>query len=108
LQNVKTISLIQDIYRSGNLRNMQEEVIRKSDCVVFNSKYTYNEYRHIPCKRSEIISLGVDFDFFTPGNPKIDLDIPKNSILFIGSTTVYPKGFDLLLKTSNALKVPMV
>lgn len=84
-----TISLLQDIGRA------QIDVCNASTVVVFNSSYTQAHYQHSIHVPTEIIPLGVDFDFFQPmDNCKEKLDILDNSILFVGSSATYPKGFD--------------
>jgi len=92
---VKQISLIQDV-QGGYLYDMQIETINNSDAVVFNSHYVYSKYKTNlinPLVNISIIPLGVDFDFFRP-IPDRHPDVLPNSIIFIGSSTIYPKGFD--------------
>jgi glycosyltransferase involved in cell wall biosynthesis len=93
--NVPTISLLQDLGH-GRL-----DVCNSSTIVVFNSPYTKAHYSgiNVPTK---IIPLGVDFDFFKPKKSyKEELGILDNSILFIGSSDTYPKGFDKVLNLIN-------
>lgn len=108
LSNVKTISLIQDIYENNYLRDMQNDVIKSSDVIVFNSEYTKSYYDINDKINYRIIPLGVDFEKFVPMNNKDELrkelGIEENSILFIGSTSINPKGFDKVLKIFNATK----
>jgi glycosyltransferase involved in cell wall biosynthesis len=93
--NVKTISLIQDVI-ANNL--MQQQVINQSNIVVFNTTYVYNKYKHLILDTSKvrICPLGIDFTFFKPV-PERHPDVLPNSILFIGASTNYPKGFNVLL-----------
>lgn len=93
--NIPTISLIQDIQENNKT---QLEVINNSDIVVFNSKYVYDKYKDkiSAAVKYEICPLGIDFDFWKPDMNKNN-DILPNSILFIGSSSVYPKGFNVML-----------
>jgi glycosyltransferase involved in cell wall biosynthesis len=93
VQNIKTISLIQDILQN----NMQLDVINRSDIVVFNTYYVFNKYKNkITATTIKICPLGIDFNFFKPIVDRHP-DIPSNSIIFIGSSTNYPKGFSIML-----------
>lgn len=100
--NVKTISLIQDII--NNDKN-QIDVIKSSDIIVFNTNYVYNKYRKYIDDESKvrICPLGVDFDFFKP-NDEININVLSNSILYIGSSTNYPKGFNIVKNIINNMK----
>jgi glycosyltransferase involved in cell wall biosynthesis len=99
----KQISLLQDCYKK---KSQQKDVCNNSDVTVFNSNYTFEQYKNdiTECK-IEIISLGVDFQLFRPFNNKQELQqqlgILPNSILFVGSSDNYPKGFDVLLNLIN-------
>jgi glycosyltransferase involved in cell wall biosynthesis len=93
--NVKcpVISLLQD-YASGSfLREWQLAVAAKST-VVFNSPYIASRYPEID---GRVIPLGTDFDFFRP-LPEIREDVLSDSILWVGSGTNHPKGYDRLLE----------
>lgn len=94
---VKTISLLQDLLPDNS---EQLSVCNKSDIVVFNSPYTQSHYIDKITSKTVMIPLGVDFNKFVPTEKKYnsELDILENSILFIGSNTNNPKGFDILLK----------
>lgn len=94
--NIPTISLIQDVQEN---KTQQIDVINSSNVVVFNTFYVYEKYKKYinDSIRVSICPLGVDFDFFKPLSEKNQSVLP-NSILFIGSSTIYPKGFDILLK----------
>lgn len=89
----KQISLLQDCYAE---RGQQKDVCNNSDVTVFNSNYTYEQYKNdvTECK-IEVIPLGVDFDLFRKTEDKHP-DVLPNSILFVGSSDNYPKGFDVL------------
>jgi glycosyltransferase involved in cell wall biosynthesis len=88
---VPTISLLQD------LGHGRIDVCNSSTVVVFNSPYTKANYRNIQAP-TEIIPLGVDFDFFKSDKSyKEELGIMEDSILFIGSSDFHPKGFDKVL-----------
>jgi glycosyltransferase involved in cell wall biosynthesis len=84
--HVRTISLLQDCY-DGELRANQLDVCRGSE-VVFNSPFTASQYPEIT--RAIVIPLGTDFNFFKP------LPVSDGSVIFVGSTSDYPKGFDRL------------
>lgn len=94
---IHQISLIQDSFlHESSLFQKQCDILQKSKCVVFNSYFMYNLYKNYVKVPYEIIPLGVDSDFFVPSKD-IDSDVLPNSILFIGSSTKYPKGFDRLI-----------
>jgi glycosyltransferase involved in cell wall biosynthesis len=92
---VKTISLLQDLSHSNQ---EQINVCNSSDIVVFNSPYTQSHYVDKITSKTVMIPLGVDFDKFKPLGISYqdELGILPNSILFIGSATDNPKGFDIL------------
>jgi glycosyltransferase involved in cell wall biosynthesis len=88
----KTISLMQDPLRTSD----QIKVCNNSDVVVFNSEYMKDSCKNlIDPKRSEVIPLGVNFDFFCDleNDFSEELGIPENAILFIGADNHF-KGFD--------------
>jgi glycosyltransferase involved in cell wall biosynthesis len=93
----KTISFLQDIY-TGALRAQQLTVVNQSDVVVFNSAYTRSQYTEIsPNVRQVTIPIGTDFQKFKPldaAQCQKELGIASGSILFVGSATNNPKGFD--------------
>jgi glycosyltransferase involved in cell wall biosynthesis len=91
---IKQISLIQDIQIYNPI---QLDVINNSEIVVFNTEYVYNKYKNIINNCNiKICPLGIDFNFFKPDNI-YHKDVLPNSILFIGSSTNYPKGFNIML-----------
>jgi glycosyltransferase involved in cell wall biosynthesis len=93
--NVPTISLLQD------LGHGRMDVCNSSTVVVFNSPYTKAHYPNIQT-RTETIPLGVDFNFFKPTESyQEELSILDNSILFIGSATNHPKGFNVVMDLIN-------
>ncbi len=94
---VKTISLLQDLLPNND---EQLSVCNKSDIVVFNSPYTQAHYIDKITTKTVMIPLGVDFNKFIPIEKTYndELNILENSILFIGSSTNNPKGFDIMLK----------
>lgn len=100
--DVPTISLIQDI-ANGDLFQQQLDVINHSKVVIFNSEYVYSKYKdHIEKNVSvQIIPLGIDFDLFKPSN-EIYPGVLPNSLLYIGDSSIYPKGFDRML---NIIKI---
>ena len=88
----KTISLMQDPLRTSD----QIKVCNNSNVVVFNSEYMKDSCKNlIDPKRSEVIPLGVNFDFFCDleNDFSEELGIPENAILFIGADNQF-KGFD--------------
>jgi glycosyltransferase involved in cell wall biosynthesis len=93
---VKTISLLQDL--SPNNQE-QLNVCNSSDVVVFNSPYTQAHYGGKITSKTVMIPLGVDFEKFKPLGKDFseELRILPNSILFIGSATHTPKGFDIMM-----------
>ena len=93
---VKTISLLQDL--SPNNQE-QINVCNSSDFVVFNSPYTQAHYTGKISSKTVMIPLGVDFNKFKPLGQDFsgELGILPNSILFIGSATHTPKGFDIMM-----------
>lgn len=95
---IKQVSLIQDI-QPGSLFANQCSVINNSTVTVFNTHYVYNKYKpHVnPDSVVKIIPLGVNFNFFKPIADKHP-DVLPNSVIFIGSSQVYPKGFDVMTK----------
>jgi glycosyltransferase involved in cell wall biosynthesis len=97
--SVKTISILQDIRLNDE---MQIEVCNNSDIVVCVSNYVKNKYKDKIKSKIEVIPVGTDFNLFNSIVDKEliqkELDILPNSILFIGASTIYPKGFDLLMK----------
>lgn len=92
----KQISLIQDV-RNGSGFLDQCNIINKSAVSVFNTNYVYNKYKpHINTNSVvKIIPLGVNFNFFKP-IPDRHPDVLPNSVIFIGSSTTFPKGFDIM------------
>lgn len=101
--NIKTIVLIQDIQTEETF-NQQIQNINSSEFVVFNSNYVYNKYSiFMKHNRYKIIPLGINFDLFKPLSSKYS-DILPNSILYIGSSDNYPKGFDTVLKIVEEMK----
>ena len=95
--DVKQISLIQDVQSNG-LFQQQVDVINNSNVVVFNTSYVYNKYKNYVNNNVlvKICPLGVDFDFFRTIQERHP-DVLPNSILFIGASNNYPKGFNILM-----------
>lgn len=104
---IKTISLLQDSYVGGGNFGPQIDVCNSSDVTVFNSPFVYEQYKNYIHRKSCVIPLGTDFNFFTPLNNKNNLrqkygfDTTIPLFIFIGSSTVHPKGFDLLTDIIN-------
>ncbi len=101
--NVKTISLVQDILGD---KSEQINVINNSDIVVFNTNYVYEKYKIYvnDISKIRICPLGIDFNYFKPSNEYYEGVLP-NSVLFIGASNNYPKGFnivqDIIYKMKN-------
>lgn len=91
----KTIVFLQDHY-NNHLRQDQIDVCDEAEITVFNSPYVYNLYKDHVKGRKEIIPIGIDFNFFVPLKIKKIYDV-----IYVGDTSVYPKGFDLLNKLIN-------
>jgi len=97
--NIKTISILQDYYPNNFL---QLDVANNSDIVVFNSPFTQSLYNDTINSRMMIIPLGVDSNIFTKTKDySEELKILPNSILFVGASNNYPKGFDLMMEIIN-------
>ena len=99
----KQIALLQDCYSE---RIQQKDVCNKVDVTVFNSNYTFEQYKNdITECEIKIIPLGVDFQMFNVLNSKQELQqqlgVLPNSVLFVGSSDIYPKGFDVILNLIN-------
>lgn len=98
-KTIPTISLLQDIFTEGPLREMQRAVMRSSRSVVFNSQFTMSKTEWSENTLDRVIPLPVDFTLFEPGNPmglQQALSLPDNCICWIGSQHEI-KGFDILL-----------
>ena len=88
--DVPQISLLQDILKD---QRMQIDVCNHSVVTVYNSPYTASLYSGKIKGRTEVIPLGIDFEFFQPSKcDKYDADV-----IFIGSSLNHPKGFDRVL-----------
>lgn len=85
------IAFVQDLTRNASLRLMQNEVINRSDVVVFNSEYTRAHCQ--PSNESHVIPIGVDFDLFKPCVSSVEL--PQDTVLFVGAASKV-KGWDFL------------
>lgn len=102
----KQISLLQDCYSNPGTRLQQIDVCNNSNVTIFNSRFTFEQYKNeINCSDIRIIPLGVDFDLFNVVENKNEtreqLGILPNSILFVGSSMNYPKGFYNILNLIN-------
>lgn len=85
------IAFVQDLTRNASLRLMQNEVINRSDVVVFNSEYTRAHCQ--TNSESHVIPIGVDFDLFKPCVSSVEL--PQDTVLFVGAASKV-KGWDFL------------
>lgn len=101
--DVKTISLIQDVQTGDGLQN-QIDIINHSSVAVFNTVYVYQKYRDYisPSAVVRICPLGVNFDFFKPSDDRSP-DVLPNSVIYIGSSMNYPKGFNVLLSIIHSM-----
>lgn len=96
--DIKQIVLIQDV-QTGSSFQQQLDVIHHSTVTVFNTNYVYEKYKQYITNSNIIINicpLGIDFSFFKPINEKHPLVLP-DSLLFIGDSSTYPKGFNILM-----------
>jgi glycosyltransferase involved in cell wall biosynthesis len=97
-----TISILQDSYLNVHHFGEQINVCNNSKVTVFNSPFVYNQYKDFVKNDIRIIPLGTDFNFFRNLNDKqnlkykYNLNQNKNYIIFIGDSSDYPKGFDIL------------
>jgi glycosyltransferase involved in cell wall biosynthesis len=113
-KTVPTISLLQDISLDGEIRKMQEAVIKSSTLVVFNSEYTARHYSKVPAPTtrdgrnfitdtSRVIPLPVDFSLFEPQNSmgcQQALSLPDGCVCWIGACREagHVKGWDVFLQ----------
>jgi glycosyltransferase involved in cell wall biosynthesis len=97
---IPQICLLQDFYNEQFFIENQLPVINSCSVSVINSPHVYNQIRqYLSNQRVEIIPMGVDFDFFNPEVLiKEEVEVSANSILFVGSSSVWPKGFDFLME----------
>jgi len=98
-----TISILQD----NHIKNLfaltqQIDVLNNTNLTIANSKYVYDAYKQYITNDYRIIPLGTNFKLFKPVKDR-NPDILPNSILYIGSSMVYPKGFDRLLRIVNEM-----
>jgi glycosyltransferase involved in cell wall biosynthesis len=104
--DVPTISLLQDIIPDGEMRKMQEAVIKSSAAVVFNSEFTASKYVPLVNRGNGtiIIPLPVDFSLFTPQNAmgcQQALSLPDGCVIWVGASqgaAGQVKGFDIFLR----------
>lgn len=93
--DTKVISLLQDPYEERSAMFYQQvDVCNHSHHVVYNSEYTKNRYKRYINTPSSVIELGTDSDLFKPFNQEKQ----KNTIIYVGSSDEYHKGFSLVLK----------
>jgi glycosyltransferase involved in cell wall biosynthesis len=103
--DVPTISLLQDIVADGEMRKMQETVMRASKAVVFNSGFTASKYLAMDSLYDHVnIPLPVDFSLFTPQDSfacQQALSLPDGCVCWIGASqgaAGHVKGFDIFLQ----------
>ena len=93
----RQISLLQDCYKDPSLRTQQLDVCNNGDITVFNSNFTYEQYKNdITECEIKIIPLGIDFNLFNKSNIR-HKDVLPDSILFVGANDVPGKRFDIIL-----------
>ena len=100
--SAKSISILQDIRLNDEV---QLEVCNQSDIVVCVSNYVKEKYKNKIKSKIKVVPVGTDFVLFDVINEKSilqkELDILPNSIIFIGASNSYPKGFDMLMDIVN-------
>ena len=107
ISSAPQISLLQDIFADGPVREMQDAVIASSARTVFNSEFTASKY---PCNLNDplqvkraVIPLPVDFRTFEPGNAmglQQALSLPQGCVLWVGASQGAAgqiKGYDIFL-----------
>jgi len=93
--DTKIISLLQDPYEERSTTFYQQvDVCNNSYHVVYNSEYTKNKYKRYITTPSTVIELGTDSNLFKP----LNCEKQKNTIIYVGSSDEYHKGFSLVLK----------
>ena len=99
--NVPTISLLQDIFQEGEIRKVQEAVMKSSKAVVFNSEFTRSKYAaDFPLPMNSVIPLPVDFTVFEPGNAmglQTAYSLPDGCVCWVGAQSEI-KGWDIFLQ----------
>jgi glycosyltransferase involved in cell wall biosynthesis len=80
------------------------DIINHSSVAVFNTNYVYRKYIDYisPSTTVKICPLGVNFDFFRP-IPDRHPGVLPDSVIFIGASTDYPKGFNVLLNIIHSM-----
>jgi glycosyltransferase involved in cell wall biosynthesis len=95
------ICLLQDIL-ADSAWDLQVEVCNRATVVVYNSPYTAARYRDHITTPSIVIPVGTNFDLFCPALDRPALKakwgIPERCVVYVGSSAVYPKGFDRVLE----------
>lgn len=96
--DVYTISILQDNHtKSQYILDQQKTVLAHSNLTIVNSKYVYDIYKNYIPNEYKIVPLGTNFDVFKPSNNR-NASVLPDSILFIGSSLIYPKGFNRMQK----------
>lgn len=97
---IPQICLLQDFYNYEHFMSEQIKVIDSCAMTVINSPFIYNQViTYLKGKKVKMIPMGVDFNFFDPDKHLYEpQDLLPNSILFVGAATIWPKGFDTLMK----------
>lgn len=98
------ISFLQDCY---DIKEQQLSACNSSKAVVCNSNYVYEQYKdYLTTNIIEIVPIGIDFDVFKPitdvSEIRTELNILPNSLLYVGSTSNYPKGFNFVMDMVNS------
>lgn len=105
-KTIPTISLLQDIFPEGPMREIQDKVVRSSSVTVFNSWYTSHHYSiaakyAVTAESARVIPLPIDFSLFEPGNPmglQQALSLPDHCVCWVGAcqgAAGHVKGWDI-------------
>lgn len=92
--DVPTISYLQDSYSDDKFWQ-QIEVCNNSKLTVFNSSFVRDLYADKIKGESCVIKIGTDFEHFCKSKQQ-NLDILPRSILYVGSSDVATKGFNVI------------
>jgi len=68
---------------------------------VFNSLSVYKAYAGSVSSETEVIPIGTDFEHFCKTETNNDLELLPESVLYVGSSDISTKGFDIMLDLIN-------
>lgn len=99
LKSGKILSVINCIRYELAYQNLQIEVCNSSNKVIAVSNFVKDYYKNKIENEIEVLPIGTDFNLFKPLNKEDSnkFNVLPNSILWVGDTTTFPKGFDILL-----------